>query len=69
MRRPALRPGNEVWVVRNGAVSIVPVHVLQRSDDEVYVTGALESGAAVVVGGLQIATEGMVVRTEAGGGP
>ena len=68
VRRPALRPGNEVWVVRNDAVFIVPVHVLQRSDDEVYVTGALESGAAVVVGGLQIATEGMVVRTEAGGG-
>lgn len=68
VRRPALRPGNEVWEVRGGTVSIVPVRVLQRSDDAVYVTGALDAGAAVVVGGIQIATEGMAVRTEAGGG-
>ena len=68
LRRPALRPGNEVWEVRGGRVSIVPVRVLQRAEDDVYVTGALEDGAAVVVGGIQIATEGMAVRTEGGGG-
>ena len=68
VRRSALRPGNEVWEVRDGAVTIVPVRVLQRADDEVYVTGALEGGAAVVVGGIRIASEGMAVRTEAGGG-
>ncbi|MDE2904616.1 MAG: efflux RND transporter periplasmic adaptor subunit [Acidobacteriota bacterium] len=68
VRRPALRPGNEVWEVRDGAVTIVPVRVLQRADDEVYVTGALEDGAAVVVGGIQMASEGMAVRTETGGG-
>lgn len=68
VRRPALRPDNEVWEVRGGRVTIVPVRVLQRADDIVYVTGALEDGAAVVVGGIQIATEGMAVRTEGGGG-
>ena len=68
LRRPALRPGNEVWLVHGDRIAIVPVRVLQRSDDVVYVTGALEAGAAVVVGGIQIATEGMVVRTEVGGG-
>ena len=63
VRRPALRPGNEVWAVSEGAVTIVPVRVLQRSDDNVYVTGALEPGQAVVVDGIEIATEGMRVQT------
>ena len=66
IRRPALRPGNEVWAVREEKVTIVPVTVLQRDDDDVYVTGALEPGQAVVVGGIQIATEGMEIRTGAG---
>ena len=68
VRRPALRPGNELWVVRDGAVAIVPVRVLQRSNDDVYVTGALEAGEPVVVSGLSFATEDMVVRTETGAG-
>ena len=67
MRRPALRPGNEVWAVRDGALTIVPVRVLQRSDDDVYLTGALRAGQPVVVGGMEIATEGMAVRVTAGG--
>lgn len=62
--RAALRPGNEVWTVdRNGAVSIVPVQVLQRANDAVFVTGALRGGQAVITGGLQFATEGMRVQT------
>lgn len=66
IRRPALRPGNEVWAVRDGALTVVPVRVLQRSEDSVYVTGALEANQEVVVGGIQIATEGMAVRTSSG---
>ncbi len=69
IRRPALRPGNEVWVVRDDKVTIVPVTVLQRAEDEVYVTGALQPGDAAIVGGLQIATEGMVVRGTGAGTP
>ena len=67
VRRPALRPGNEVWAVRDEKVTIVAVTVLQRADDEVYVTGALQPGDAVIVGGLQVATEGMAVRSGAAG--
>ena len=64
--RAALQSGNEVWIVRDGGVvHIVPVQVLQRSDDEVYVTGDLENGQAVVTGGIQFATEGMRVQSEA----
>lgn len=62
--RAALRTGNEVWALRdNDLVTIVPVQVLQRSDEMVYVTGDLEADQRVVVGGIQIATEGMIVRT------
>lgn len=67
--RAALRTGNEVWALRaNNLVTIVPVEVLQRSDETVYVTGALEADQRVVVSGIQIATNGMVVRTGDGGG-
>ncbi|MDE0081284.1 MAG: efflux RND transporter periplasmic adaptor subunit [Gammaproteobacteria bacterium] len=67
--RAALQPGDEVWMVRDGAVTIVPVQVLQRADDEVFVTGSLAHGAAVVTGGLPFATEGMPVQAEAGASP
>ena len=63
--RAALRTGNEVWAVRSDSlVTIVPVRVLQRLDDVVYLTGGLEPGQMVVLGGIQIATEGMLVRTQ-----
>ena len=62
--RAALQPGNEVWVVNEGGVvSIVPVRVVQRADDEVYVIGNLEAGRAVITGGMQYVTSGMRVLT------
>ena len=68
LRRSALRPGNEVWAVRDDTLlTIVPVRVLQRSDDKVFVTGTLKAGQAVVIGGIKVATEGRVVRI--GGDP
>lgn len=64
MRRAALQAGNEIWAVRDDrTVRIVPVRVLQRVDDEIFVTGALEDGQAAIVGGIRFATEGMMVRT------
>lgn len=63
--RAALQSGNEVWIVRDGgAVHIVPVQVLQRTGDKVYVTGDLENGQAVITGGIRFTTEGMRVQTE-----
>ena len=69
VRRLGLRPGNEIWAVEDDAVTIVPVRVLQRFDDTVFVTGELRSGQEVVVGGIQFATEGMRVRTTASSAP
>ena len=66
--RAALQPGNEVWAIGDGGtLRIVPVDVLQRANDEAYVTGELASGQQVVVGGLPFATHGMAVRTGASG--
>ena len=66
--RAALRTGNEVWALRQDTlVTIVPVGVLQRADELVYVTGPLVDGQAVVLTGVQFATEGMLVRTGAAG--
>ncbi len=67
--RAALQPGNEVWAVDDGVVSIVAVQVLQRANDEVFVTGPLESGQTVITGGIPFATEGMRVQTGTAAGP
>ena len=64
--RAALQPGNEVWTVGDdNTVRIVAVNVLQRSNDEAYVAGALAGGLTVIIGGVQFATDGMAVRTGA----
>ena len=68
VRRAALRPGDEVWVVRGGRVTLVPVDVLQHADEQVLLRGALQDGDAAVVGGLPVATEGMQVQTAPGEG-
>ena len=70
VRRAALQPGDEVWTVgAGGTVTIVPVRILQRGDDEVFVTGDLTDGQAVITGGIQFATDGMRVRTGEAPGP
>ncbi len=70
VRRSGLRPGNEVWAVRDDTLlTLLPVRVLQRTDDEVFVVGGLEAGQEVVVGGISFATEGMIVRTASRANP
>lgn len=64
VRRSALKPDAEVWVVRNDVLNRVPVQVLQHSEDEVFLTGPLEKGQQVVVSGIQAAIDGMAVRTQ-----
>ncbi len=62
--RSGLRTGDQVWAIRDDTlVTIVPIRVLQRSQEEVFVIGGLEPGQPIVLGGIRIASEGMVVRT------
>jgi RND family efflux transporter MFP subunit len=64
----ALRPGNQVWIVRNGKLSIVSVNVIQRGDRVAFVSapGLGESGQ-IVTSALRTPVNGMDVRTQANG--
>lgn len=60
----ALRPGNEVWVVRDGRLRVLPVRVIQRTDEIAYVnTPSLALGGQIVTSNLRAPTDGMRVRT------
>ena len=64
LSRAALQPGDEVWCVRaDSSVRIVPVRVLQRLDDQVFVAGPLDADEPAIVGGIRFATDAMAVRT------
>ncbi len=63
IRRAALRPGDEVWVVDDGRLRMVPVRVLERLEDDLLVTGELTAGQMLVVGGVEAGVEGMAVRS------
>ena len=60
----ALRPGNEVWLARDGRLRTVAVDVLQRTDTEVFIRAApFGRDAQVIVGDIGVATDGMRIRT------
>lgn len=60
-----LRPGNEIWVVRGGKLRILPVRVIQRTDDFAYVTTpTLAQGGLLVTSPLRAPVDGMAVRVE-----
>lgn len=64
----ALRPGNEVWIVRDEKLYILPVRVIQRSDDIAYVTTpSLADGGQIVTSSLSAPTNGMAVRLAGSG--
>ncbi len=70
--RRALRSGDEVWALANDStLTIVPVQVLQRSEERVWVAGRFPPRPRVVTAGISVATEGMRVsradRAPAGG--
>ena len=61
----ALRTDNQVWVMRGGKLAIVPVDVLQRTDDFAWVSGeGLGEAGHVVISPLRTPVEGMALRRE-----
>jgi hypothetical protein len=58
----ALRPDNEVYVVRDDRLLILPFRIYQRVDDAIYGAAPLLPTDRVVVGDLPVATQGMRVR-------
>ncbi len=64
----ALRPDNQVWVLRGGKLQIVPVDVLQRTDAFAYVTASdLGAGGRVITSPLRTPVDGMPLRREGEG--
>lgn len=59
----ALRPGNEIWLVRDGKLQIVPVRVIRRGEKLAYIAGdALAGGGRLVTSSLTAPTNNMPVR-------
>lgn len=65
--RRAVRPGDEVWAVADSTVRVVPVEVLQQAGDSAFVAGDFRTGERAVLSGIAVATDGMRVRSDAGG--
>lgn len=62
--RQALRQGAQVWTVTSeNRLKRKPVEILYKGKDVVYVKGGLESGDNVVLSQLDIAVDGMKVRS------
>ncbi|MEP2235275.1 MAG: HlyD family efflux transporter periplasmic adaptor subunit [Alteripontixanthobacter sp.] len=62
-----LRPGNVIYLARDGKLTIVPVRVLQRTDDRAIVTGSfLQQGGRLITGNVRAPVDGMAVRTASG---
>ena len=63
--RKALRNGNEVWVVTDDSrLSKREIGILHKEKDTVYINTGIDDGEQVVLNQLDIAVEGMRVRTQ-----
>jgi len=60
--RRAVRPGNEVWIVEEDRIRIVPVRVFQYGEGQAFLTGDIEAGQRVVIEGISLATDGMEIQ-------
>lgn len=59
----AVRPGNEIWVVRGGKLAILKVRVIQRSDEIAYITTpTLAQGGRLITSSVNAPIEGMPLR-------
>lgn len=59
----ALRPGNQIWLVRDGKLRIIKVDILQRTDKQALIaTAGLGEKPIVILGTLKTATDGQQVR-------
>lgn len=64
----AVRPGNEIWVVRDGKLEILKVRVIQRNDEVAYIVSPdLGDGGALVTSSLTAPIAGMKLRVAGAG--
>jgi len=63
--RDAMRQGNKVWVVQEGRLKIRTLEIARADKDFAYIISGLDDEALIVVSSLDMATDGMAVRTQA----
>jgi len=64
--RDAVRESNKVWAVDEGRLHIRTLEIARADKDFAYAVSGLEEGTQIVVSSLDMVTEGMAVRTQAG---
>ena len=63
--RDAVRQGNKVWVVQEGRLKILTLEIARADKDFAYIISGLDDETLIVVSSLDMATDGMAVRTKA----
>ena len=62
--RDAIREGNRIWLVNDDRLRIQPLEIVRADKDFAYVVSGVPDKANVVTSSLDVAIEGMDVRTE-----
>jgi len=63
--RDAIREGNRVWLVKDNLLCIQSLEIVRADKDFAYVVTGVDDKANVVTSSLDVAIDGMKVRTEA----
>jgi RND family efflux transporter MFP subunit len=62
--RDAIRQGNEVWVVNGDHLNIKTLQIVRSDKDFAYVASGIDDQVNVIISSLDVAIDGMRVRTE-----
>jgi multidrug efflux pump subunit AcrA (membrane-fusion protein) len=62
--RDAIRESNEVWVVKDGRLSVLSLNVVRTDRDFAYAVSGLDDGNMIILSSLDTVVEGMRVRTQ-----
>ena len=63
--RDAVREGNRLWLVKDNLLRIQPLDVVRADKDFAYVVTGIEDKTDIVTSSLDVAIDGMKIRTEA----
>ncbi len=63
--RDAVREGNRLWLVKDNLLRIQPLDVVRADKDFAYVVTGIEDKTDIVTSSLDVAVDGMKIRTEA----
>ncbi len=63
--RDAVREGNQLWLVKDNLLHIQSLDVVRADKDFAYVVTGIEDKANIVTSSMDVAVDGMKIRTEA----